>query len=121
MKYMAHEDADLALKSAGDLSALAAKKVLVLGATGMVGSVLSYALAKAGAYVSAAGRNAKLLTERFDDAQIKTIEIFDVTNPVIIRQAMTSDSFDFIVDCAAPADPAEPPCSPWRWPRWRRS
>ena len=105
MKYMAHEDADLALKSAGDLSALAAKKVLVLGATGMVGSVLSYALAKAGAYVSAAGRNAKLLTERFDDAQIKTIEIFDVTNPVIIRQAMTSDSFDFIVDCAAPADP----------------
>ena len=105
MKYMAHEDADLALKSAGDLSALAAKKVLVLGATGMVGSVLSYALAKAGAYVSAAGRNAKLLTERFDDAQIKTVEIFDVTNPVIIRQAMTSDSFDFIVDCAAPADP----------------
>lgn len=105
MKYMAYEDADLALKSAGDLSALAAKKVLVLGATGMVGSVLSYALAKAGAYVSAAGRNAKLLTERFDDAQIKTVEIFDVTNPVIIRQAMTSDSFDFIVDCAAPADP----------------
>ena len=105
MKYMAYEDADLALKSAGDLSALTAKKVLVLGATGMVGSVLSYALAKAGAYVSAAGRNAKLLTERFDDAQINTIEIFDVTNPVIIRQAMTSDSFDFIVDCAAPADP----------------
>ncbi|MBO6021057.1 MAG: NAD-dependent epimerase/dehydratase family protein [Aeriscardovia sp.] len=105
MKYMAHEDADLAVKSAGDLSALSAKKVLVLGATGMVGSVLSYALAKAGAYVSAAGRNAKLLEERFKDAQIKTIEIFDVTNPVIIRQAMTSDSFDFIVDCAAPADP----------------
>lgn len=104
MKYMAYEDADLALKSAGDLSALSAKKVLVLGATGMVGSVLSYALAKAGAYVSAAGRNAKLLTERFDDARIKTVEIFDVTNPVIIRQAMTSDSFDFIVDCAAPAD-----------------
>ena len=105
MKYMADEDAALALKSAGDLSALSTKKVLVLGATGMVGSVLSYALDRAGAFVTAAGRDAKLLEERFKDAQIKTMEIFDVTNPVIIRQAVTSDSFDFIVDCAAPADP----------------
>ena len=89
----------------GDLSSLSGKKALVLGATGMVGSVLSYALAEAGASVTAAGRNAKLLDERLAGDRIKAMEIFDVTNPVIIRQAMTSDTFDFIVDCAAPADP----------------
>ena len=105
MKYMAQEDGARALKSAGDLSALSGKKVLVLGATGMVGSVLSYALTKAGALVTAAGRDAKLLDERLCGECMKTMEIFDITNPVIIRQAMTSDTFDFIVDCAAPADP----------------
>ena len=105
MKYMAQEDGARALKGAGDLSSLSGKKALVLGATGMVGSVLSYALAEAGASVTAAGRNAKLLDERLAGDRIKAMEIFDVTNPVIIRQAMTSDTFDFIVDCAAPADP----------------
>ena len=105
MKYMAQEDGARALKGAGDLSSLSGKKALVLGATGMVGSVLSYALAEAGAFVTAAGRDAKLLDERLCGDRIKTMEIFDVTNPVIIRQAMTSDTFDFIVDCAAPADP----------------
>lgn len=96
--------ADLELSAgsvfSGDL--LEGKKVLVTGATGLIGSFAVDVLGLLGSSVIAAGRRADMLASRFSDSPYspKLAEID------LRRGALPEDSVDYIIHAASNADPA---------------
>ncbi|MBR6434817.1 MAG: NAD(P)-dependent oxidoreductase [Aeriscardovia sp.] len=98
---IARSDGQRALKNVPNLDNLHDKRILVIGATGLVGSVLTYALAQIGhgATVVAVARGREELARRFDGVENVENKWLDVTNSVAMLPAL--DDIDVIVDCAS--------------------
>lgn len=82
----------------------AGARVVVLGATGFIGSVLVYALHKLGASVVACGRNVPKLEELYHDLQNVSSCELDVTKPIDSKLEQYG-SIDVIINAASSADP----------------
>lgn len=94
-------DGQRALKNIPQLDQLHDKRILVVGATGLIGSVLTYTLSQIGngTTVVAAARNREMLAERFDGMDNIETKWLDITNSVATLPAL--DDIDIIIDCAS--------------------
>ena len=77
------------------------KTVAVLGATGFIGSILSYTVAQLGATVIACGRNKTRLDELFVGQESVKVQEIDVTNAYLHFYTVPQ----IIINAASPADP----------------
>lgn len=86
------------------------KRVLVLGASGFIGSSLACALVGLGACITAAGRSLERLQARFTRVRSSNLVFaqVDVSLSLVsqLQQSGISAGFDVVVDAASPADPA---------------
>lgn len=86
------------------------KRVLVLGASGFIGSSLVRVLVGLGACVTAAGRSLERLQARFTTVGTSCIAFarVNVEQPIgeQLAQGDAHAGFDVVVDAASPADPA---------------
>lgn len=86
------------------------KRVLVLGASGFIGSALVRTLAGLGARVTAAGRSLERLQARFTTSNHSNLTFaqVDVALPLAsqLHRCGVDVGFDVVVDAASPADPA---------------
>ena len=86
------------------------KRVLVLGASGFIGSALVCTLAGLGARVTAAGRSLERLQARFTTSNHSNLTFaqVDVALPLAsqLHRCGVDVGFDVVVDAASPADPA---------------
>lgn len=86
------------------------ERVLVLGASGFIGTAVVRMLVSFGAYVTATGRNVGRLQTRLDtvDTSHITFARVDVEQPLEEQLMQCTDDihYDVVIDAASPADPA---------------
>ena len=92
------KDVETALSSIINAERLKNKRVLVTGASGLIGSFIADVLLQAGGYVFVAGRNKATLNERFPGANVLQYDL--------AKEIEFDESFDYIIHAAGYGHPA---------------